>query len=526
MPQPVKIELLLVDHATAKLQDADTAVQKMEKDVKRTNTALKDTDATADRLAKGVKRLAAAFAFQEIVRKIAAVRGEFQQLEVSLRTMTGSATTAKALLSELTQTAATTPFQLTDIAKGAKQLLAYGFAADQINGTLIKLGDIASGLSVPLGDLVYLYGTTKAQGRLYAQDLLQFTGRGIPMISELAQQFGVAESQVKELVSQGKVGFPEVEKVITHLTAAGGRFGGLMKAQSQTIVGQISNIQDSIDAMLNDIGQQNEGLINASLQGVSYLVGHYEQFGRILLGLAGTYGTYRTALILTAAAEKAEGAMKAVGAMRTALLTKAQKALNAVLASNPYVLIATALAALVGVMLSAKTNTERLREAQQAYGKQLSESIAKEEEHRRRMEQLTAVAADESVATDTRRKALQELEQAYPEIFAKYDTEYNKLRHIKAIKLQIAQIEDARSLKAPHNELQRVEDRIATLQAKAATAKHQTMQSAHGAYTLTSGGLDAAETMELKMLQERQKALAVKVQKAATADYLDRKSVV
>lgn len=60
------------------------------------------------------------------------------------------------------------------------------------------------------------------------------------MIAELAKQFGVAESKVKELVEEGKVGFPEVQKVIESLTDEDGKFSGLMEAQSKTITGQIS----------------------------------------------------------------------------------------------------------------------------------------------------------------------------------------------------------------------------------------------------------------------------------------------
>ena len=168
---------------------------------------------------------------------------------------------------------------------------------ENINDDLIRLGNIAAGLSQPLGDIVYLYGTTMTQGRLYTQDLNQFTGRGIPMIRELAKQFGVAENEVKSLVEAGKVGFPEVQKVIMSLTNEGGMFYNLMQEQSKTITGQISNIEDAISAMFNEIGKANEGIINDALSGVSYLVENYEKVGQILLEIVGTYGVYRTALM-------------------------------------------------------------------------------------------------------------------------------------------------------------------------------------------------------------------------------------
>ena len=86
-------------------------------------------------------------------------------------------------------------------------------------------------------------------------------GRGIPLADELAKQFGVTKDKVSELVTAGKVGFPEVQKAIESMTNEGCKFGGLMEAQSKTITGQISNIEDAIDTMFNKIGKKNEGVI-------------------------------------------------------------------------------------------------------------------------------------------------------------------------------------------------------------------------------------------------------------------------
>lgn len=258
-------------------------------------------DSALQGVGRTVASLGLAWSMQEFAQKVATVRGEFQQLEVAMETMLGSATKAQALMSQMVQTAATTPFGLQEVAGGAKQLLAYGLEAEKVNDTLIRLGDIAAGLSIPLGDLVYLYGTTMAQGRLYTQDLNQFTGRGIPMIKELAAQFGVAESKVKGLVEEGKVGFPEVQKVIENLTNEGGTFGGLMEKQSHTITGQISNIEDAFDMMFNEIGKESEGFINDALEATSWLVEHYNVTAEALMTLVATYGVYKATLMATTA---------------------------------------------------------------------------------------------------------------------------------------------------------------------------------------------------------------------------------
>ena len=255
----------------------------------------------AANIGKAFASLMAVSTFTALSQKIMAVRGEFQQLEVAFETMLGSAEKANSLMNQLVRTAATTPFGLQDVAGGAKQLLAYGIAADEVNETLVRLGDIAAGLSIPLNDLVYLYGTTMTQGRVYTQDMRQFMGRGIPVAEELAKQFGVTKDKVSELVTAGKVGFPEIKKAIISMTSEGGKFGGLMEKQSHTITGQISNIEDAIDMMFNDLGKQSEGVINTALGAVTFLIEHYQQFGTILLSIVAAYGEYKAALMLISA---------------------------------------------------------------------------------------------------------------------------------------------------------------------------------------------------------------------------------
>ena len=510
----------MVDKLSARL---DKAVNKMEELSGKTSNAdrqMKELDKSGLSLQKTIGKLATAFTIKELVSNITKVRGEFQQLEVAFETMLGSAEKARTLMSQLTQTAATTPFGLEDVAQGAKQLLAYGFEAEKVNETLIRLGDIAAGLSVPLNDLVYLYGTTMAQGRLYTQDLNQFTGRGIPMSGELAKQFGVAESKVKELVEAGKVGFPEVQKVIEGLTDEGGKFGGLMEAQSKTITGQISNIEDAISMMLNEIGQQNEGIINTTLSGVSHVIENYERFGRILLGLVATYGVYKTAIMTVTAAKGWATAAEALHYNWLLLVEKAQKMLNATMLANPYVLVATLIAGVVAAMVSMKTEAERLKEAEEAYEAQKQKVIEAEEEHKRKIEELCSIAGDEAVSTDTRREALNKLEQKYPDIFAKYDTEYEKLKNIKKIKEEIALLDGQKSITNPVNELKRVEDRIKELEAKKATERWEETNGS-GTRMRKTGGLSSDEEIELKNLLGKKGTLSTQIRKNGVNAYFE-----
>ena len=404
-----------------------------------------------------------AFTAQSLIRQIINIRGEFQQLEVAFETMLGSEEKAVQLMDQLVDTAAKTPFDLQGIADGARRLLAYGENVENINDDLIRLGNIAAGLSQPLGDIVYLYGTTMTQGRLYTQDLNQFTGRGIPMIRELAQILGVAENKVRELVEEGKVGFPEVQKVIQNLTNEGGMFYNLMEEQSKTITGQISNIQDALSSMFNTIGNQSEGVINDSLDVVSSLIENYEQVGRVLMGLVATYGVYRTALHgCRGRTRLASNGRRYIDRSRSDTLRMARSCresskslLNATMLANPYVLIATLLAGVTAALLSMKTETERMKEAEEEYQAQKQKTIEAEDEHKRKIEELCSIASNEAVATDTRREALNKLEMKYPDIFAKYDTEYEKLKNIKQIKEEIAQLEAQESITNPKTEPER-----------------------------------------------------------------------
>ena len=521
--KPVQIEFLMVDHLSARLDKAVGKIERMSQQASSANRQIRELDRSGSLLNNTVGKLAAAFTIKELVSNITKVRGEFQQLEVSFQTMLGSAEKADTLMQQLVHTAATTPFGLEDVAQGAKQLLAYGFEAEKVNETLIRLGDIAAGLSIPLNDLVYLYGTTMSQGRLYTQDLNQFTGRGIPMIAELAKQFGVAESKVKELVEEGKVGFPEVQKVIESLTDEGGKFGGLMEAQSKTITGQISNIEDAVSMMFNEIGQQSEGVINTTLSGVSYMVEHYERFGRILLGLVGTYGVYRTAVMTVTAVKGWAVAAEALHYNWLLLVEKAQKMLNRTMLSNPYVLVATLLAGVAVALISMKTEIERLQESEERYQQQKQKTIEAEEEHRRKIEELCSIAGDEAVSTDARREALNKLEQKYPDIFSKYDTEYEKLKNIKKIKEEIARLEAGESISNPANELKRVDDRIKELEGKTrlATEYYQDSYGRQRARYVQKSARSRDEEAELQNLYGKRKSLNGQIRKDEVNAYFE-----
>lgn len=334
-------------------------------------------------------------------QKIAQVRGEYQQLEVAFNTMLGSKAKADALMTQLINTAAKTPFDLVGVSSSAKQLLAYGIAADKVNDTLVRLGNIAAGLSIPLQDIAWLYGTTMTQGRLYAEDLNQFTGRGIPMIRELAKELGVAENEVKALVAEGKVGFPEVQKVIENLTNSGGMFYNLMEEQSKTITGKISNMSDAISVMLNEVGKANEGTINSILETGISAIENYEAIGETIQELIVTYGLYKAAVISVAATKNAVTTIKATGEaeeLSKLLTVEQQAAISKQNLTKGTLEYATAVKAEMAANIEAQTaalakaRTE-VSAASQAVAAKKAEYLAAKELEKQRLAELMSIGA-------------------------------------------------------------------------------------------------------------------------------------
>lgn len=245
----------------------------------------------------------------KFVNQMMQVRGQFQQTEMAFKTMLQSEEKADALMKQLIRTAAVTPFGVEDVTEGAKQLLAFNVAAEDVNKTLIGLGDVAAGMGLNLKDLVMLYGTTIAKGKMDTMDLYQFLNRGIPIADEIAKVMGLdvtnAIKEVQKQIKAGKVTSDIFIQAMQSMTAEGSKFGGLMEAQSKTITGQISNIEDAIEQMFNELGKSQEGVINTGLGVVSTLVENWETVGKVLMTVVAAYGAYKAAVITMIALEKA-----------------------------------------------------------------------------------------------------------------------------------------------------------------------------------------------------------------------------
>lgn len=399
-------------------------------------------------------------ALKNFVAELVNVRGQFQQLEIAFSTMLKSKEKADKLMAELVDIAAKTPFDLQGVASSAKQMLAYGSSAESVGDELVMLGNVAAGVGSQLSEIAYLYGTLRTQGRAYATDIRQFAGRGIPIYEELAKVLGVTKDEVSGLVTAGKVGFKEVEQAFKNMTSESGIYYNLMQEQSKSLTGQLSNLGDAWDTMLNEIGKDTQGIASAGISAVKGLIENYETVGKVLIGLIATYGTYKTALIVTRITQDALTARMELAILVTKAQTVAQKALNLAMSVNPYAAIATVVVVTSAALLNYASNLDKCKKGIDAYNKSVEEAARKEAEHKEEIEKLLSVAQDEQSSTEDRKEALIRLEQKYPDIFKKYKTEADMLRDILNIKKQINEEDERRRNVSDQEELNRLNAEI------------------------------------------------------------------
>lgn len=238
-------------------------------------------------------------------KQIIQIRGEFQQLSIAFETMLGSKEKADRLMAEQIALAQKSPFTLLDVANNTKQLLAMGIEVENVMDTMKALGDVAAGVSQPISRIAINYGQVATLGKLQTREIRDFAMAGIPLIDELARNLGKTRSEIDKMVEESKIGFPEVEKAFQTMSSEGGKFYNLMEKQNKSVTGQISNLTDKYQVMLNKIGQSNEGLIYSGINGLNELIDNYEEILAILKTLAVGYGTYKAALIAVSAYEAA-----------------------------------------------------------------------------------------------------------------------------------------------------------------------------------------------------------------------------
>ena len=380
-------------------------------------------------LGKLAAALGGAAALKSFVSQIIQVRGQFQDMETQIETLVGKATTAK-IMPDIKEMAKVSPLTMTDIVGAEKMMLSFNIAAEDSVKYLKALSDISMGDSQKFNSLTLAFSQMSSAGKLMGQDLLQMINAGFNPLQEIAKKTGKSISELKEEMSKGAISAQMVQEAFISATSEGGKFFGMSEAASKTIRGQISMMEDAMDAALNNIGIASEGLIMGSIKTITKLIENYETVGRVILTVAATYGTYRAAVLVTTAAEKLAALQRLAQIKHTTALSLATggltgkvKALNVALKANPWGIALSAIAAIGGAIWTFTANKREEKKAIQETNKAIGQEVAN-------INTLAAEMKDANTSEARRLEILKELKAINPEIVKGVEDEANAVEQL------------------------------------------------------------------------------------------------
>ena len=373
------------------------------------------------------------------------VRGEFQSMQTAIETMVGK-DMAGQLIPQIKELAKISPLTMSDMVGAEKMMLGFNIQAEDTIKYLKAISDISMGESSKFNSLTLAFSQMSAAGKLMGQDLNQMINAGFNPLQIISEKTGKSIATLKDEMSKGAVSAEMVQQAFIDATSAGGKFYNMSENASKIINGQLSMMQDALDSVFNELGTKSESVIMDGIQMTTSLIQNYETVGKVLAGLVVTYGTYRTAVMLVTAAESKHTLVE-IGLTNARLLArKAQLALNAAMLTNPYVALTVVIGGLATAMWAMSDSTTAAARAQKEYNGIKDAALKKEQEHKLKIEELLTAARDESLATLTRQKSLEELRKEYPKIFEQYDIEKLKLEDILKLKQKINEEDSRRSV--------------------------------------------------------------------------------
>jgi len=275
------------------------------------------------------RQLALVFSVSQIegyISKLANVRGEFELQQRSLQAILQNKSQADQIFNKTVQLAVKSPFKIKELVSYTKQLAAYRIESSKLYDTTKRLADVSAGLGVDMGRIILAYGQVKAAAYLRGTEVRQFTEAGINLYGELQRYFeevkgeAYTTAQIVDMISKRKVTFEDIENIFKRLTESGGLFYNMQEIQAETLQGKISNLQDSIDVMLNSIGKANEDTLKGSIDSIKVLIDNWET----VVEVAKTFGVVVGSLLL---APKIKAVTQGVGLLSFAL-TKAETSLR------------------------------------------------------------------------------------------------------------------------------------------------------------------------------------------------------
>ena len=398
-------------------------------------------------------------ALKSLASQIVRVRGEFQSMQTAIETMVGK-DVASGLMAQLKEMAKISPLTLSDMVNAEKMMLGFNIQAEDTIRYLQALSDISMGDSVKFKSLTLAFSQMSAAGKLMGQDLNQMINAGFNPLQIISEKTGKSIATLKDEMSKGAVSAEMVQQAFIDATSAGGKFYQMSENASKTINGQLSMMQDALDAAFNEMGQASEGVIMDGIQLTTSLIQNYETVGKVLVGLVATYGTYRTAVMLATVATSKHTIAEVALTNARVLARKAQMLLNASMLTNPYVAVATVVTALAASIWILSTRTSEAEKATERFNSIMDEHNKKEEEHKQVVDSLISTIQDQNKAEGERLAAFEKLKAEYPTIFQNYTTETEFLKEIVKYKKQIAEEDAKRSTDSLEEQLRIEQNRL------------------------------------------------------------------
>lgn len=418
-------------------------------------------------------KLGGTIAIEELARKIVTVTGEFEFMEQAIKSLVGSEKEGIELMGKLRDFAKISPLEVKDVTKAAQTLLGFNVELSKVPDMIQRIGDVSMGNQDRFNALTLAFAQTTSAARLTGEDLRQYVNAGFNPLQVIAEKTGKSMRELKDDVSKGAISVQMVEQAFIDATSAGGKFYQMSEKQSQTINGQLAKLSDSLDRAFDSIGRNNKGIITGAISSVATLVDNYEKVIHVIEGLITTYGLYRTAVFLATEAEKGYTIAQTLSMQASILLEKSQKALNATILANPYVLAAVALGGLITVMLASIDTTKEAEIANERYNEAVRKNTEELDKEKKHIDDLLNTLSDENEAQGKRTAAYNELLKKYPEIFSKYTTEKDLIDNLtearqrenaeiekKARLLSKQQYDDASNRKKELNRLKWLQDNI------------------------------------------------------------------
>lgn len=339
---------------------------------------------------------------KDFARKVIEVRGEVEKLQISLKTLAGEEAGTK-LYEDMRDFVVKTPLLMSTVAQGAQTMLSFNIEASKVMPILKQIGDISMGDAQKFQSLTLAFAQMSSTGKLMGQDLLQMINAGFNPLVVISEQTGKSISQLKDEMAKGAISVEMVENAFRSATEEGGLFHGMLEKQSHGIEGALSNLQGSIEDMFNDIGSKGQDAMVDSIGMATDLVKHYEDVAKVLGVVIAAWGTYRGALLLVAAAQKAMTALRTAQSFISLArgiksASEAMALFNAVSSVNPFVALLGALAGATAAFFLFKDSEDASAEASRRY----SEAIIKETSNIKALyAAMTSSSSNSKVARDS-----------------------------------------------------------------------------------------------------------------------------